>query len=101
MAEDPRRILGLNDTDLQEWALSGEAGSYVHELGQTAMNMRSSLRMAAASEHMASTNRELVCSTQSLVRQTRSLVRATWGLVVITILAQIALLVISVLKKAL
>lgn len=99
MAEDPRRILEMSNTELQEWALSGEAGSYVHELGQTAMTMRCSLRMAEASREMASANRELVRFTQSLVAQTRNLVLATWGVVVITILTQLALIAVSVLRK--
>ena len=89
----------MTDAELQEWALSGEAGSYVHELGQTAMNMRCSVRMAEASREMASANKELVRSTQSLVAQTKNLVIATWGVVVITLLTQIALVVISVLLR--
>jgi hypothetical protein len=69
MVEDPHRILAMSDTELQEWALSGEAGSYVHELGQTAMTMRCSLRMAEASKEMASANKELVRSTQPWLRK--------------------------------
>jgi hypothetical protein len=68
MAEDPKKILGMSDEDLQFWALSGDAGSYVHELGQTAMNMRCSLRMAEVTKEMASANRDLVRSTSSLVQ---------------------------------
>lgn len=99
MAEDPRKILAMTDAELQGWALSGDVGSYVHELGQTAMSMRCSLRMAEASKDMANANKELVRSTSSLVQQTRNLVTATWGLVLITILTQIAVIVISLVKK--
>ncbi len=99
MAEDPKKILAMSDDELQLWALSGDAGSYVHELGQTAMNMRCSLRMADVTKEMASANRDLVSSTVSLVHQTRKLVTATWALVLITLLTQIALIVLSVVKK--
>ena len=99
MAEDPEKIMAMSDEQLQFWALSGDVGSYVHELGQTAMSMRCSLRMAEVTKDMASANRDLVTSTSSLVRQTRNLVIATWALVVITILAQVAVLVISVISK--
>lgn len=99
MPEDPMRILAMSDEELQTWALSGDVGSYVHELGQTAMSMRCSLRMAEATKDMASANRDLVKSTASLVQQTRSLVKATWGLVLITILAQIAVIVLSLVRK--
>ena len=89
----------MSDAELQEWALSGDVGSYVHELGQTAMSMRCSLRMAEASKEMANANKDLVKSTTSLVQRTRNLVTATWGLVLITIVTQIAIIVISLMKK--
>lgn len=95
MAEDPKKILAMSDEELQVWALSGDTGSYVYELGQTAMNMRCSLRMAEVTKEMASTNSDLVKWTSSLVQQTRNLVRATWALVLITILAQIAVILFS------
>lgn len=105
MPEDPDKILAMNDADLQWWALSGMEGSYVHELGQTAMNMRCSLRMATASEKMAGANKDLVESTRNLVQQTgnlvqqtRNLVKATWGVVLITIITQVALIVLSRMK---
>ncbi|MGD0949304.1 MAG: hypothetical protein ABSA52_17985 [Candidatus Binatia bacterium] len=99
MAENPKKIMAMSDDELQFWALSGDVGTYVHELGQTAMNMRCSLRMAEVTKEMASANRDLVRSTSSLVQQTRNLVRATWALVLITILAQIAVVIISVVTK--
>jgi hypothetical protein len=99
MAEDPKKILAMSEEELQAWALSGDAGSYVHELGQTAMSMRCSLRMAEATKEMATANRDLVKSTTSLVQQTRNLVKATWGLVLITILTQIAVTVLSLVRK--
>lgn len=99
MAEDPKKILAMSDRELQAWALSGDVGSYVHELGQTAMSMRCSLRMAEATKEMASANRDLVKSTTSLVQQTRNLVKATWGLVLITILTQIVIIVLSLVRK--
>ncbi len=99
MPEDPGRILAMSDQELQEWALSGDVGSYVHELGQTAMNMRCSARMAEATKEMATVNRDLVRSTNDLVGQTRRLVNATWVLVVITIVAQVGVALVSLLKK--
>lgn len=85
MAEAPNKILAMSDDDLQRWALSGGEGSYVHEIGQTAMNMRCSLRMARASEEMAGA--------------TRNLVKATWGIVVITFVIQVAPIVLSLMRK--
>jgi t-SNARE complex subunit (syntaxin) len=99
LAEDPKKILAMSDDELQAWALSGDVGSYVHELGETAMSMRCSLRMVEASKEMANANKDLVGSTSSLVRQTRHLVIATWGLVLITVFAQIAVIVIALVKK--
>jgi len=99
MAEEPQKILAMSDEDLQAWALSGDVGSYVHELGQTAMSMRCSLRMAEATKEMANANRDLVKLTTSLVQQTRNLVKATWGLVLITIVTQIAVIVLSLVRK--
>jgi hypothetical protein len=99
MPEDPRRILAMSDEELQEWALSGGVGSYVHELGQTAMNMRCSVRMAEATKEMANADRDLVRATNGLVQQTGRLVKATWVLVVITILAQIGVALLSMMKK--
>jgi CHASE3 domain sensor protein len=99
MPEDPRRILAMSDQELQEWALSGDVGSYVHELGQTAMNMRCSVRMAEASSKMANANRDLVTSTNALVQQTRRLVKATWVLVVVTVLVQIGVAIVSLIRK--
>jgi hypothetical protein len=105
VAEDPRRIMAKSDDDLQFWALSGDVGTYVHEIGQTAMNMRCSLRMAEASKEMVAANRDLVDATRTmlvgnegLVRQTKNLVRATWGVVVITLLTQLALICLVVAK---
>ena len=100
MPEYPEKILAMSDHDLQAWALSGLEGSYVHEIGQTAMNMRCSLRMAEASETMAGANRDLVESTRNLVQQTRNLVRATWGIVLITVVTQVALIVLSLMTKS-
>ncbi len=85
----------MSDQALQKWALSGDVGSYVHELGQTAMNMRCSVRMAEATREMADVNRDLVRSTNNLVQQTRRLVKATWVLVVITVLTQIGVALLS------
>jgi len=99
MAEDPKEILEMSDYDLQRWTLSGEAGSYVHQIGQTALNMRCALRMADVTREMASANRDLVNSTVSLVHATRKLVTATWALVLITLLTQIAMIVLLALKK--
>ena len=100
MAEDPKIILAMTDRDLQEWALSGDVGSYVHELGQTAMNMRCALRTAEASREMANSTKDLVASTGALVKQTQRLVKATWGLVLITIVTQILLLLVSLSAKS-
>jgi len=99
MAEDPEKILEMSDRDLQLWTLSGGAGSYAHQIGQTAMNMRCVLRMADVTKEMATANRDLVNSTVSLVHATRKLVTATWALVLITLLTQIAMIVLLALKK--
>ena len=101
MPEDPKKILAMSDDDLQFWALSGMEGSYVHEIGQTAMNMRCSVRMAEASGKMASANRDLVESTRNLAQQKRNLVKATWGIVLITVVTQVALIVLSLMRKLL
>jgi hypothetical protein len=81
MAEDPRGIMAKSDDELQSWALSGEPGSYVHEIGQTAMNMRCSLRMAEASKEMVAANRDLVQATERMLSANESLAAANRDLV--------------------
>ncbi len=100
MPEAPEKILAMSDAELEWWALSGDTGSYVHEIGQTAMSMRCSLRMAEASREMAGANRDLVESTHNLVQQTRNLAKATWGIVLITIITQVALIVLSLIRRS-
>jgi len=106
MAEDPRKIMEMSDDELRFWTLSGNAGTYVFEMGQTEMHMRCSLRMVEASKETAAANRELVQATNSLiganrglVEQTKNLVKATWGVVTITFLTQIALIYLTVTRK--
>ena len=106
-------IIGMKDDELRAWTLSGDAGSYDHQIGQTEMNMRCALRIAEAAQQMATVNQDLVRATTQLVsttnqvvgahhgliRETRGLVRATWGIVVITLATQIALIVSEFLRK--
>ncbi len=106
MAVHPNEILAMSDQELQLWALSGDVGSYVHELGQTAMNMRCSLRMVEATNQMVQTTNQLAqaskgttAPTGQLVQHTRNLALATWGIVVITLLTQIALIVLTVVRR--
>ena len=96
---NPMDIIKMSDEELRFWALSGDAASYNHELGQTEMNMRCALRIAVSAAEMANANRELVEATKQvvaghhgLIQQTRYLVRATWGAVAITLISQAALI---------
>ena len=82
MAKGPKEILEMSDYDLMSWTLSGQEDSYVHKIGETAMNMRSSLRVEQA--------------TRRLVDHTKRLVLATWGVVLITLATQVALIYLSV-----
>lgn len=82
MAKDPKEILKMSDDDLMFWTLSGQGDSYVHKIGETAMNMCSSLRVEQA--------------TMGLVAHTKRLVFATWGVVLITLATQAALIYFSV-----
>jgi hypothetical protein len=91
MAIDPRQLLAMTDEQLQIWALSGEEGSYVHQIGETAMAMRCSLRMAEASDRTTAI-------TVGLVQQTRNLAFATSGIVLITLVTQVALIVLTLAK---
>jgi hypothetical protein len=84
MAIDPKELSAMNDHDLQHWALSGGPGSYVHEIGRAAMDMRCSLRMIEASNRM--------------VTAMRNVALAIWGVVIITLITQIALILLA-LKK--
>ena len=73
-----------SDDDLRRWTLSGEQGSYVHEIGQTEMNMRCALQIAQASKDMANANKELVEWTKGVVQSHDHLVSETRSLVVET-----------------
>ncbi len=84
MVQDPKVILAKSDDELMVWALSGEADSYVHRLGETAMNMRSAIKMVEASKELAA--------------HTRILAISTWGIVVITLLTQLALIYFAAIK---
>lgn len=106
MAEDPKAIMSKSDDDLRFWTLSGLDGSYVHQMGQTEMNMRCALRVATAAGEMATANRALVDATgqvveghHGLIRETRYLVRATWGIVAITFITQVALILSEFMRK--
>lgn len=127
MGEHPHVIMAKSDEELREWTLSGADLSYQHQMGQTEMSMRCALRTAEASQQMATANRELVGYTQmmvdanqamaeanrqlvdwtrtmveanrDLVKQTRNLVWSTWGVVAITLLTQVATIVVLLTKK--
>ena len=43
MSESVQKIMAKSDEELRLWTLSGEQKSYVHEIGQTEMNMRCAL----------------------------------------------------------
>jgi hypothetical protein len=118
--------MAKSDEELREWTLSGQDGSYVHQMGQTEMNMRYALRTAEASQQMTNANREMVEANkqmaewtkmmmeanQELVKQTKMMVTAnrelvnqpsklvwsTWGVVAITLLTQAALIIITLRK---
>jgi hypothetical protein len=120
MSETVEKIMVKSDDELRFWTLSGQPNSYVHQIGQTEMNMRCAMRIAKAAEEMATANGNLVQATtdmaranrllveatnqvvqghHGLIRETRNLVRATWGIVLITLITQIALIVSEVLKR--
>lgn len=113
MAQPVKKILEMNDDELMEWTLTGDAGSYVHQIGETALNMRVATRMLEANREMVNqtkqwleanikldaTTKELANQTQSLVRTTRGIVYATWGVVLITFITQVALLYITITHK--
>ncbi len=65
MAEDPRKLMTMSDDELMFYTLSGEQGSYVHEIGQTALNMRVSLRSLEVTREMARANELLSNETSS------------------------------------
>ena len=81
MAKSPQEILAMPDNQLMAWTLSGEEDSYAHKIGETAINMRASLRMVEA--------------TTRLSTYTQRLALATWGIVLITLLTQISLIYLS------
>jgi len=81
MAEDPEKILAKSDHELMVWVLSGQENSYVHRIGETAMSLRASLRMAEATKELAS--------------YTKRISIATWGIVIITALTQAALIMLN------
>jgi hypothetical protein len=106
VADEVGKIIKMTDDELRFYALSGDVGSYVHQIGQTEMNMRCALRIAAAAEAMATANEALVEATNNvveghhgLIRETRYLVRATWGIVAITFVTQAALIVSELVRK--
>lgn len=113
MAGSPKEILAMSDEQLMEWTLSGDVGSYVHELGQTAMNMRVAQRNLDANREMVAqtrqwleanirldaTTKELADKTQSLARATKGIAWATWGIVAITLVTQVALICFTVVRK--
>jgi len=53
MAKHPKEMIARSDDELRVYALSGEEGSYAHEIGQTEMNMRCAMRIAQAAANMA------------------------------------------------
>jgi hypothetical protein len=92
MADDPKKLLAMTDRDLQLWALSGESGSDVRELGRTAMDMRCSLRMVEASNQMTA-------AAESLAEKVERLASAAWGIVIITLITEIVLIALTVINK--
>ncbi len=88
MAEDPEKVLAKSDHQLMVWTLSGQEDSYVHRIGETAMAMRASARMAEATAGMAK-------ATKGLATHTKRLVYATSALVIITFLTQLALILLA------
>jgi len=98
MAEDPRKLMTMSDDDLMFYTLSGEQGSYVHEIGQTAMNMRVSLRSLEVTREMARANELLSNETSNLATYTRQLAVSTWAVAIITLITQVALVVMAVRK---
>jgi len=82
MAEDPKVILEKSDYDLMYWTLSGADDSYVHKIGESALTMRTALKMLEANK--------------KLVAHTRGLAISTWGVVGITFLTQAALIYLTV-----
>lgn len=127
MADDVKKIMEMSDEDLRYYMLSGDVGSYVLQLGQAEMNSRCALRTAEASQQMAEANHELLACTrimvetnqsmaetnkdllkctrtmananQKLVTQTRNLVWSTWGVVAITLITQLASIILLLTSK--
>ncbi len=88
MAKIPEEIIAMSDHQLMLWTLSGQEDSYVHRIGETAMAMRASARMAEATAGMAE-------ATKGLATHTKRLVYATSGLVIITFFTQLALILLA------
>jgi hypothetical protein len=116
MAEDPKKLLGMSDDELTFWTLSGDEGSYSHQVGQTVLNMRNSLRAMEAArqtaeanvelsnemKHMAKAHTNLSDYTKRLaeanveaLNHTKQLAKATWAIAFITLITQAALILLT------
>ncbi len=98
MAQDPRTIMAMSDGDLMHWTLAGDVGSYAYGMGKVALEMRLANRQAEAALESAKAAKVAADYTKELASFTRNLAVATWGIVAITLLTQVALILVT-LKK--
>jgi len=99
MAEDPQKLMTMPEDELIHYALSGQANSYAHIIGSTALQLRSLRQQTALMTSMLTANQALVEHTKDLSTRTNRLVLATWGVVVITFITQVALIILTLNKQ--
>jgi hypothetical protein len=63
----PEEIMGMSDDEVRRMALTGNENSRTFVFGVAEMNMRSTLRFAAAVEATARANQDLVTTTKQVV----------------------------------
>jgi hypothetical protein len=70
MAKSPHELVGMSDEELMQYTLSGEADSYVHRIGETALTLRYAQRTAEAAQQQATDARAAVKATRDVAKYT-------------------------------